>query len=66
MSREWRTGTIELLPGYAFVDADGHAVGRAEDVEFTLEGGFVNARLPGVPHTQVVSAPALRLITCTS
>ncbi|MFE9424727.1 hypothetical protein ACFYNO_17345 [Kitasatospora sp. NPDC006697] len=64
MNREWRKGTVELLAGYALVGADGQEVERAEEVEFAIEGGYVNVRIPGVPHTQLVSAPAVRLITC--
>ncbi|MEU6068694.1 MULTISPECIES: hypothetical protein [Streptomyces] len=64
MNHEWRRGSIELVPGYTITDADGRPVSRAEGVDFALEGGFVNVRLSGAPHTQLVSAPAVRLITC--
>ncbi|UXY32423.1 hypothetical protein [Streptomyces sp. HUAS TT20] len=49
MIREWRKGSIELVSGYTITDADGRSVGRAEGVDFALEGGFVNVRLPGAP-----------------
>jgi len=66
VNREWRKGSIELVSGYTVTDADGRPVGRAEGIDFAVEGGFINLRLPGVPHTQLVSAPAVRLITCDS
>ncbi|MGW3208329.1 hypothetical protein [Streptomyces sp. NPDC001135] len=66
MIREWRRGSIELVAGYTITDAEGRSASRAADVEFALEGGFVHVRLPGARHTQVVSAPAVRLITCES
>ncbi|MFI2367543.1 hypothetical protein [Streptomyces sp. NPDC018833] len=63
MTRDWRTGSIELVDGYTLSGADGRRITRADDVRFAIEGGFVNIRLPEVPHIQVVSAPAVRLIT---
>ncbi|MFI7006335.1 hypothetical protein [Streptomyces sp. NPDC050145] len=63
MSREWRRGTIELDTAYTVFSADGRRVSRATGVDFAIEGGFVNIRVPGVPRVQVVSAPAVRLIT---
>ncbi|KUJ68516.1 hypothetical protein ACZ90_18180 [Streptomyces albus subsp. albus] len=66
MNRDWRKGSIELVPGYTLADADDRAIDRADSIEFTIEGGFVNVRLPGVSRTQLVSAPAVRLITCES
>jgi len=66
VNREWRRGSIELVSDYTITDADGRPVGRAEGIDFAVEGGFINLRLPGVPHTQLVSAPAVRLIACDS
>ncbi|MFI1169264.1 hypothetical protein ACH4UM_38315 [Streptomyces sp. NPDC020801] len=66
MTSQWRKGSIELVPGYSLTDADNHRVDRAEHVDFAIEGGYVSIRLPGVPCTQLVSAPAVRLITCES
>ncbi|MFE1949302.1 hypothetical protein ACFW9D_02400 [Streptomyces sp. NPDC059524] len=63
MSRQWRKGTIDLLTGYAVFSADGRRVSRVTGVDFAIEGGFVNIRVPGVPRVQLVSAPAVRLIT---
>jgi hypothetical protein len=65
MTRDWRTGSIELVDGYTLTGPDGRRTARADDVRFAIEGGFVNIQLPDVPHIQVVSAPAVRLISCT-
>ncbi|GAA2663236.1 hypothetical protein [Nonomuraea recticatena] len=59
MNREWRTGSVELVDGYSLE-------GDLSDVLFAIEGGFMNIRVPGVDHTQIVSAPAVRAITCRS
>jgi hypothetical protein len=66
MIREWRKGSIELVSGYTLTDADGRCVARVDGVDFAIEGGFVNVRLPGASGTELVSAPAVRLITCES
>ncbi|GAA2362175.1 hypothetical protein [Nonomuraea africana] len=57
MNREWRAGSVELVEGYRLV-------GDLGDVLFAIEGGFVNIKVPGVDHIQIVSAPAIRAITC--
>ncbi|WP_327431289.1 MULTISPECIES: hypothetical protein [unclassified Streptomyces] len=66
MNRDWRKGSIELVPGYTLTDADNRPIDHADGIGFAIEGGFVNVQLPGVPYTQLVSAPAVRLITCAS
>ncbi|MGV4986723.1 hypothetical protein ACWC0C_34605 [Streptomyces sp. NPDC001709] len=66
MNRDWRKGAIELVSGYTLKDAEGRPVDRADGIEFAIEGGFVNVRIPEVPGSQLVSAPAVRLITSES
>ncbi|MFF8429083.1 MULTISPECIES: hypothetical protein [unclassified Streptomyces] len=66
MNRDWRKGSIELVSGYTLMDAKSRPVGRADGIDFAIEGGFVHVRLPGVPGSQLVSAPAVRLITSES
>jgi hypothetical protein len=66
MNREWRHGSIELVAGYRLFDANGDAVSTVADVEFAIEGGYVNVRIPGRADTQIVSAPGVRLIVCDS
>ncbi|WP_033217755.1 hypothetical protein [Kitasatospora phosalacinea] len=63
MTGPTRRGTVELRPGYTVLDATGTPVDRAEDVEFTLDGGFAHLRLPGTTTVQTVSAPALHRLT---
>jgi hypothetical protein len=64
MNRDWRSGRVELCAGYHLVDADGQDQSTVDGVEFALEGGFVNVRVPGVEHVQLVSAPAVARIVC--
>ncbi|MEV4559525.1 hypothetical protein AB0K51_21380 [Kitasatospora sp. NPDC049285] len=63
MSPQSHHGTVELRPGYTVLDADGHPVSTATDVQVTLEGGFAHLRFPGTDTVQVVSAPAVARIT---
>ncbi|GHJ44503.1 hypothetical protein Cs7R123_18450 [Catellatospora sp. TT07R-123] len=64
MTRDWRRGSIRLIPGYHLLNAAGLPVAELAEVDFALEGGFVNVRVPGRDDVQLVSAPALHLITC--
>lgn len=66
MTPNWRTGSIELMVSYTLTGADGRRIDRADDIRFAIEGGFIHVQLPDVPYPQVVSAPALRLLTCTA
>lgn len=66
MTREWRSGSIHLVNGYTLTLPGGEVGSEAHDVRFALEGGFVNIQIPGVPGTQVISAPAVRRIVCDS
>jgi hypothetical protein len=64
VNRDWRPGRVELRAGYSLVDADGIHQSTVDGVEFALEGGFVNVRIPGVAQVQLVSAPAVARIVC--
>lgn len=64
MNREWRRGAITLVPGYSLVDGAGDRVESVDGIEFAVEGGFVNVRVPGRAETQLVSAPAVAWIRC--
>jgi hypothetical protein len=66
MNRTWRNGSIELVDGYILTDAEGQRVTALEEARFAIEGGYVNVEVPGVPRTQIVSAPTIRLLTCDS
>ncbi|MDI2132845.1 hypothetical protein [Yinghuangia seranimata] len=60
----WRTAAVELVPGYTVVGPDGGPTDTVE-AEFTIAGGFLHLRVPGTGTVQVVSAPAVRLVTYT-
>ncbi|MEU8323380.1 hypothetical protein AB0C33_33885 [Nonomuraea sp. NPDC048881] len=64
MNPTWRNGTVELLDGYTLTNSEGRRVSAVEGVRFAIEGGYLNVEVPGVPHVQIVSAPAVRLVTC--
>ncbi|MFD5465719.1 hypothetical protein ACFWIQ_23215 [Kitasatospora sp. NPDC127059] len=63
MSEDWTEAAVELNAGYTVVNADGAAVSSAPRALVALQGGFAKLRLPGTDTVQVVSAPAVRLIT---
>ncbi|GAA2742657.1 MULTISPECIES: hypothetical protein [Kitasatospora] len=62
MTREWRTGSIELVDGYALLDGEGREVRRLAGIEFAVEGGYLNVRVPGRDGLQLLSAPAVRSV----
>ncbi|MFI7424259.1 hypothetical protein [Nonomuraea sp. NPDC049684] len=66
MNPTWRNGTVELLDGYTLTNSEGRRVPTVAGVRFAIEGGYLNVEVPGVPHIQIVSAPAVRLVTCDS
>ncbi|GGS99346.1 hypothetical protein ACFFV7_20405 [Nonomuraea spiralis] len=66
MNPTWRSGTVELLDGYTLTDSEGRRTSTVHGVRFAIEGGYLNVEVPGVPHVQIVSAPAVRLVTCDS
>ncbi|MFF7990977.1 hypothetical protein ACFZDG_14465 [Kitasatospora xanthocidica] len=63
MNEDWAEASVELVDGYAVVNADGERVSSAPRALAAFQGGFVKLRLPGTETVQVVSAPAVRLIT---
>ena len=63
MSEAWVEASVELTAGYTVVGADGVPVSSVPQALVALEGGFAKLRLPGTGTVQVVSAPAVRLIT---
>ncbi|MFG2822285.1 hypothetical protein ACGFX4_22990 [Kitasatospora sp. NPDC048365] len=66
MNREWRKGSVELVDGYVLLDGAGVPVRRLADVEFAVEGGYLNVRVPGREGVQLVSAPGVRLVLAES
>ncbi len=66
MSGDWQQADVELVDGYTVVGADGVPVRAVSRALVALEGGFAKLRLPGTDTVQVVSAPAVRLISYRS
>jgi hypothetical protein len=64
MSLTWRNGSIELMDGYTLYDSRGSRVSALDGIRFAIEGGYINIEVPGNPHTQIISAPAVRLLLC--
>ncbi|MFD5175839.1 carboxymuconolactone decarboxylase family protein [Nocardia sp. NPDC058379] len=64
MTPKWRAAdTVELVAGYTLTDADGQQTATVRDVRVAIEGGFAHIRVDGSDRVQVVSAPAVALIT---
>ena len=60
----WRdAAAVALVDGYLLVDGNGEPTSALVDVRFAVEGGFVHVATPGTDLIQVVSAPAVRVIT---
>ncbi|MEV7010939.1 hypothetical protein [Streptosporangium sp. NPDC051022] len=66
MNRTWRTASVELVPGYHLTGADGEPTGSVAAARVAFDGGFAHVEVPGTGHVDVVSAPAVRLITYRS
>ncbi|MEU0939621.1 hypothetical protein [Embleya sp. NPDC005971] len=63
MNRTWHDASVELVDGYSVIDADGTATASVPAVRVAVEGGFAHLDIPGTGVVQIVSAPAVRLIT---
>ncbi|ACZ86757.1 hypothetical protein [Streptosporangium roseum] len=63
MNLTWRTASVELVDGYWMTGPDGSPTGRVEEARVAFEGGFTHIEVPGTGLIDVVSAPAIRLIT---
>ncbi|MFD8753938.1 hypothetical protein ACFV0O_23600 [Kitasatospora sp. NPDC059577] len=66
MNEDWAEAAVELVAGYTVVTAGGEAVSSVPRALVAFQGGFAKLRLPGTATVQVVSAPAVRLITLTT
>lgn len=67
MPSTWRAAdTVTLVEGYTVRTADGAATGTVRDARIAIEGGFAHIRVAGYEPVQVVSAPAVALITYRS
>ncbi|GAA3071912.1 hypothetical protein [Streptosporangium carneum] len=63
MSLTWRAASVELVDGYHLTGTGGGPVGRVDEALVAFEGGFVHVEVAGSGHVDVLSAPAVRLIT---
>ncbi|WP_433256990.1 hypothetical protein ACQPYK_19130 [Streptosporangium sp. CA-135522] len=63
MNPTWRTASVELVSGYRVTGPDGRPTDRVEEARVAFEGGFAHIEVPGTGLIDVVSAPAVRLIT---
>ncbi|MEU5406308.1 carboxymuconolactone decarboxylase family protein [Nocardia asteroides] len=67
MTPRWRAAdSVTLVEGYLLTGADGQRVSTVRDVRVAFEGGFAHIRVDGTDRVQVVSAPAVALITYRS
>ncbi|WP_101897400.1 hypothetical protein [Embleya scabrispora] len=63
MTRTWHAASVELVDGYSVRGADGVPTASVPIARVAIEGGFAHLDIPGTGLVQVVSAPAVRLIT---
>ncbi|MET7304615.1 hypothetical protein [Embleya sp. NPDC005575] len=63
MNRIWHDASVELVDHYAVIGADGTPTASVPAARVAIEGGFAHLDIPGTGVVQVVSAPAIRLIT---
>jgi len=63
MNGEWRQAAVELVAGYEVTGEDGLPASSVPVAQVAIEGGFIKLEIPGTGVVQVVSAPAVRLIT---
>ncbi|MFJ9454318.1 hypothetical protein ACIRST_04490 [Kitasatospora sp. NPDC101447] len=66
MNEDWAEASVELVDGYTVMNGDGRVVASVPRALVSFQGGFVKLRIPGTGTVQVVSAPAVRLITLTT
>ncbi|WP_225731984.1 MULTISPECIES: carboxymuconolactone decarboxylase family protein [unclassified Nocardia] len=64
MQSNWRQAhRVQLVSGYLITGRDGRPTDEVDDVLIRIEGGFLHIRLDPDGDAQVVSAPAVRLVT---
>ncbi|MEU7144706.1 carboxymuconolactone decarboxylase family protein [Nocardia sp. NPDC046473] len=64
MTTRWRQASkVVLVEGYSLLARDGRPVRTIDDVSVTIEGGFLHVKVPGSDEIQIVSAPAVALVT---
>ncbi|MEV6136385.1 carboxymuconolactone decarboxylase family protein [Nocardia sp. NPDC051990] len=64
MTAKWRRASkVALVDGYALLDRNGQSVHAVDDVEVSIEGGFLHIKVSDTAEVQVVSAPGVALVT---
>ncbi|MFX0573278.1 carboxymuconolactone decarboxylase family protein [Nocardia nepalensis] len=64
MTAKWRKATkVALVEGYSLLDRDGAQVREINDAEVSIEGGFLHVKVSDTAQVQVVSAPAVAVVT---
>ncbi|WP_067800456.1 carboxymuconolactone decarboxylase family protein [Nocardia beijingensis] len=64
MEAKWRPASkVVLVDGYSLTDTEGRATRTVDDVHIAIEGGFLHVKVSDTADVQVVSAPAVALVT---
>ncbi|WP_040864216.1 carboxymuconolactone decarboxylase family protein [Nocardia exalbida] len=64
MEAEWRPASeVTLVEGYSLLDREGLTTRTVDDVHIAIEGGFLHVKVSDAAEVQVVSAPAVALVT---
>jgi hypothetical protein len=64
MEAKWRSADrVVLVEGYSLLDREGRSVRSVDDVRIAIEGGFLHVKVSDAAEIQVVSAPAVALVT---
>jgi len=62
MELAWHPARVELVDGYELADGQGRRTATV-DASVAIQGGFLHVRVLGAQRVQVVSAPAVRLVS---
>ncbi|MBF6192144.1 carboxymuconolactone decarboxylase family protein [Nocardia sp. CDC186] len=64
MEAKWRLASkVVLADGYSLTDREGRSTRTVDDVHIAIEGGFLHVKVSDTADVQVVSAPAVALVT---
>ncbi|MFE7798446.1 carboxymuconolactone decarboxylase family protein [Nocardia sp. NPDC057440] len=64
LATKWRSASrVALVDGYALRNNTGQPVGTVENVQVLIEGGFLHIKVSETAEVQIVSAPAVALVT---
>ncbi|MGV9974275.1 carboxymuconolactone decarboxylase family protein [Nocardia beijingensis] len=64
MEAKWRPASkVVLVDGYSLTDREGRATRTVDGVHIAIEGGFLHVKVSDTADVQVVSAPAVALVT---